>query len=414
VDARERLLRLGYLKQASSIAPTDPSARHEPRGATVERDQVRSRPDGVTVQSRVHPLDHIHAAITLSDALAHRGEQLAILSGDERFRRVDPARLAILDCETTGLSGGTGTLAFLLGVGTFAEGGFRIDQIVVDDPAEERAALQQFAAILKGKDAIVSFNGKTFDWPLLEMRFLYHRLDDWPRAPLHCDLLFPARRIFRRRLGGCALQRLESAVLGLADRDDDIPGWAIPGRYFQYLRSRDRSALEPILAHNAQDILTLTALLVRLGRAVGNPPAPDEHDPCDLVSVAGVLEDAGHTDRALFCLERARAHPGFDDDGLRARAALLYRRLDRRDRAVAIWESLAEAGALSLEPYVELAKRAEHRLRDYALASDLTQRALGVLPRIAAHLPAFERQRVREGLEHRLERVHRRIARRTL
>ena len=121
----------------------------------------------------------------------------------------------LLDTETTGLAGGTGTLVFLVGLGCFADGQFRVEQFFLRDPGEERAMLHRARRGARRFDAVVTFNGKCFDWPLIETRHAYHRVPLRPSAPLHLDLLFPARRLFRRRVGSCALGQLEAEALGI-------------------------------------------------------------------------------------------------------------------------------------------------------------------------------------------------------
>src|SRR5205823_649078 len=162
---------------------------------------------------------HVHAGTPVSDLLAAQPDALALLSGDPRLAYVDPERAVLVDVETTGLAGGTGTYVFLIGLGYFADGQFRVDQFFLRDPSEERAMLGALADTLARFEAIVTFNGKCFDWPLIETRHLYNRVPIQPKAPLHLDLLFPARRLFRRRIGPCNLTAIEVGALRVAERE---------------------------------------------------------------------------------------------------------------------------------------------------------------------------------------------------
>ena len=180
-----------------------------------------------------------------------------------------PERLVYLDTETTGLAGGTGTCAFLIGIGTLEGTQFVVRQFFLRDYPEEKAILHALAEILGGFDGLVTYNGKTFDIPLLETRYALARQKSPFGRMLHLDALHPARRLWRLRLESCKLQDLESAVLGI-EREGDIPGSEIPAIYFDYLREGDARGLQPVFHHNALDIMTLAAITVELARAIGD------------------------------------------------------------------------------------------------------------------------------------------------
>src|SRR5690606_37808519 len=170
--------------------------------------------------------------------------------------------------ETTGLSRGTGTYAFLVGVGRFVEGDFRLRQFFMRDYDDEYPMLEALRAELAEAEAIVTFNGRSFDWPLLETRSTMNRLR-LPRLP-HLDLLYPARRLWRPIIGGCRLSELEGAVLGL-ERHDDVPGYLIPQLYFDFLQTGDATPLTGVLVHNRLDILSMAALVGYVGQAISSP-----------------------------------------------------------------------------------------------------------------------------------------------
>ena len=178
-----------------------------------------------------------------------------------------PSALVYLDTETTGLAGGTGTCAFLIGIGAVEGSKFVIRQFFLRDYPEERAALAAVAEALEPYSGLVTFNGKTFDVPLLETRYSLARLKSpFPRL-LHLDLLHPARRLWKLRLESCKLTDLETTVLGIG-REGDVAGSEIPGIYFDYLRAGDARGLQPVFYHNALDIITLAALTVELARVI--------------------------------------------------------------------------------------------------------------------------------------------------
>ncbi len=172
------------------------------------------------------------------------------------------ARMLLLDTESTGLSRGTGTLAFLVGLAWYEGNGWHMEQLFLRSPGEERPLLLRLADRLSRADVLLTFNGRGFDWPLLRTRFLLHRIP-LPQPPLHVDLLGPARRLLGRALPNVRLQALERALLGF-ERTGDVPGHEVPARYRAWLRTHDGSVLEDVFLHNALDLKALGALYTRL------------------------------------------------------------------------------------------------------------------------------------------------------
>jgi len=354
------------------------------------------------------PLDHRHGCLALGDALDLKSPALRRLASS--LSATDLAGAAFIDVETTGLVGGTGTYVFLAGLGTFEEDSFRLRQFFLADLGGERAMLAALAEVLSGRRALVSFNGRQFDLPLLETRFVLSRLP--PAAPdvPHLDLLYPARRLYRGRLLSCRLASLEASLLGL-EREDDVPGWAIPALYFDYARRGEARPLGAVFRHNALDILSMVTLLAHLGRLAGGSPPPD---PDDCLALARWDESEGRVEDAarLYAVALAGGADGETGSIALRRLARLYRRLDRWEDAARLWREEAENGGppeRRLEALVELAKLEEHRRRNYAAAEALTRRALSLLEMAAlsgggraTHLPR------REALEHRLWRLRRR------
>lgn len=279
-------------------------------------------------------------------------------------------QMVFLDTETTGLSGGAGTVAFLIGVGRFADGGFELEQYLMQDYDREADMLERLCGRLGAARYLVTFNGKCFDAPLIASRSVVNRI----RQPLdrltHLDLLHPARRLYRRRLGSCSLGRLEAEALGVV-REGDIPGYAIPGIFFGCLRDGDFSRLEQVIAHNRQDILSLGLLLDALCRAWRDPGKLRE--PWDVYSCGRIFEER-RDERAAACYLRAA-------DALpEARAALAgwHRRRGEWDRAVPLWERMTGEDE-GVGAYVELAKYYEHRAGDCRKALEWSEKGLGRL-----------------------------------
>ena len=262
-----------------------------------------------------------------------------------------PERLVYLDTETTGLAGGTGTCAFLIGIGLLEGTQFVVRQFFLRDYPEEKAILRALAQILDAYDGLVTYNGKTFDVPLLETRYALARLESPFGRLLHLDALHPSRRLWRLRLESCRLTDLESAVLGI-EREGDVPGSEIPAIYFDYLRSGDARGLQPVFYHNALDIITLAAITVQLARAIGDAGSLDS--AVDLFSLSRMLEFTGSRERSVATCQRALM-AGLPVE-IEARAlhqlALQYKRQQQHELAVETWRELTRAASiLALEAF---------------------------------------------------------------
>jgi uncharacterized protein len=320
-------------------------------------------------------------------------------------------RIVFLDLETTGLSGGAGTVAFLVGCGFFDAGRFLVRQFVLPAFAAERALLAAVAMFAGEVCALVTFNGKTFDLPVMETRWLFHRMSPPFEGMRHLDMLHPARRLWRPpgvdasgdgRVG-CRLVELERSVLGF-HRVGDVPGWEIPGRYFHYLRTGGAAPLVPVLEHNRLDLLSLALLAARAVRLIESG-SETARDAAECLALGRLYERAGAVDRAAACFDRAAR-----DGEARVRAlalqrlALRYRRDRRHAESAASWQQAllldGEAGAIGQQALEALAIHHEHRARDLAAARDVARRALA---------GAADRRR-REALGYRLARLEKKMA----
>jgi uncharacterized protein YprB with RNaseH-like and TPR domain len=325
-----------------------------------------------------------------------------------------PERLIYLDTETTGLAGGTGTCAFLIGIGTLEGTQFVVRQFFLRDYPEEKAILRALAEILDSFEGLVTYNGKTFDVPLLETRYALARLKSPFGRLLHLDALHPARRLWRLRLESCKLTDLESAILGI-EREGDVAGSEIPAIYFDYLRAGDARGLQPVFHHNALDIMTLAAITVELARAMADASTLDS--PVDLFSLSRMFEFAGSWEQSVATCQQALA--GGLPEEIEARAlhqlALQYKRQHQHGLAVEKWLELTRrTSPLALEAFEELAIHYEHRERDPKAAMEFT---LAALERLNAEEPQGRTAGPALPLPHaqrftpRLERLQRKTAR---
>ncbi|MFP2929834.1 ribonuclease H-like domain-containing protein [Pyxidicoccus sp. 3LG] len=355
----------------------------------------------VHVSERVLSPDHHHGSAPLAAALDVEGPLVASLALHAELAGVDFQRMLFLDTETTGLAGGTGTVPFLVGLAWFEGRSLRVHQLFLRRLGEESPMLRVLAERMAQSSCLVTFNGKSFDWPLLRTRFVLNRVTTPAELP-HLDLLHCARRVFKHRGAGTRLVHMEEQVLGHR-RIGDVDGALIPELYFRFLRGGDGSALTPVLEHNVNDLLLLAALLgelVRRFRAGGaGASVPPDEDPRDLLGFAGVALRARD-------YERAQAFARAPRRGTRARWASRRSpwppdcharpgtRMPRRGTCTRRSPPREAPGATL---HLELAKLYEHRLKD--LPKALHHARLSA----AAELPADHQRRITR-LEERLAR----------
>ena len=297
----------------------------------------------------------------------------------------DPARTLFLDTETTGLSGGAGTVAFLVGLGRTEGREFVVRQYLMPTYASEFMLLEAVGRTAEGCDTVVTFNGKSFDVPLIASRCIMNRMDNPIGRMNHLDLIHPARRAWKLRLKDCSLSSLEEKILGLR-REHDLPGSEAPERYFSFLKTKDMRLLTDVIDHNRQDIVSLMSLLVRL-HAVYAAPA-EQMSMLDVFSVGRVLEKQGERQEAGKCYRLAARPLPMTDTARLAEArnashanrnlSLLLRREGDRSGAEKVWREMIRRGQMEIFPYVELSKTLEHRDKNYEEALFLTRRALAL------------------------------------
>lgn len=328
---------------------------------------------------RLYESHRRHGSFDLS-ALNELPEDLLDAMSEGSIARSPSSRWAFLDTETTGLAGGSGTYAFLIGVGRITPEGFRLRQFFMRDLGEEASVLHALANHLAEFDTLITYNGKAYDQPLLETRFRMVRARPPFSRMEHLDLLFGARRLWKLRFDSCRLVELENQILGM-EREGDLPGAMIPYVYFEYLRTKEAFRVAPILHHNALDILTLACLTAIVPWAFRSPEtAPLAHGP-EMVGLARWLRRGERFESALLLFRRA-IQKGLPD-ALMFRTvwdmALLEKKLGREPAAVTLFTELAECkNNHRLGAFEELAKYYEHRERNYAMALEFTLSAIAV------------------------------------
>ncbi len=358
---------------------------------------------GYVVESR-YEAGYEHGTVALHRALELDTALLAPQCRDPRLADCDPADFLYVDTETTGM-GGAGTLVFMAGVAYFVGSTLHLDQYFLPAPDYEGGLLGGLAERMGNASALVSYNGKSFDVPVLETRYVLSRMTPGWKALPHLDLLHPNRRLFKGMFDSHRLTRMEQELLQF-ERENDAPGHEAPERYFKFQRTGDPTHLLPVLRHNAWDILSLVALAAHLSHTCGVDGAP--------LQAARAAEYAGDHEAAARLFEVALESPtgrAQRVDTLERRARCLAR-LERWEDAAATWASLcAEPRARRLLPYVELAKIAEHRLRDVNRAMDACVEARELLRRGLIRPGPEPGALSVSALERRISRLEKRLSR---
>ncbi len=405
----DKLKALGVKLGTSELSP--PKVRHGTPIEKILEGQFQTTPRGEAfVVEQQHPMEYRHGIFPIR--LESPLEVVAAWAQDARLASFDPASFIFLDTETSGLSGGTGTYAFMVGAGRFetTEQGerFHLRQFFMRDPAEEPAMLEALAEFLAPARALVTYNGKAFDLPLLRTRYILHNIPLPFENYAHVDLLPLARRLWRDRLPSRTLKYIEENVMLAPRTSEEVPGYEIPWLYFDYLRSGDATPLRGVFYHNAMDILALAALLNHTAGLLSDPLNGQVEHGLDLVAIAKLYEDLSRWDQAARIYERGLEMELDQNDFAQAahRLSILHKRRGDLDQAVRWWEQAAAEG--HIYAHVELAKYYEHRQKDYAKALRWTRAALAHVNE--TDFPPYARQYWLEELEHRASRLERKYA----
>lgn len=374
IDRREALRRgSGGETAVESDLSRKTSPVEVPPGVGLElREYQLAGEPATTVHGEIHVVrrqyaqHHAQGTGSIASALRACSQALSCVALDRTIEGVDFRHALYFDTETTGLSGGTGTLPFLIGVAGFDDdGGFDVHQWVLRRPGEERPMLACLAERIARATCVVSYNGKSFDWPLIRTRFVMNRMEP-PRLPVHIDLLHCARRAYRARLPKVSLTTVEREVFGM-HRVDDVAGAEIPARYQEFLRTKRGGLLNPVIEHNAHDLVSLAVLLGDLSKRYRRDP-----------SVVNASDSLGLAKTALRAKDFESAHAlalaalsGKDELAIEAEkmVGLLHKKKKNALAAVEHFRRALELGGENqLDVHLSLAKLYEHEVKDYERA----------------------------------------------
>jgi len=351
---------------------------HENRDidALIPGEVVSNDEGSVYVIENIYPVSYLYGGFRLGEALGIDSGLLSLLGGED-CESINVSELLFIDAETTGLAGGAGTVAFLVGVGFFSGDYFKVRQYFMRDYDEEPAMLAELDKLFRQYKGFVSFNGKAFDINLLNDRFISNRMRPSFAQMPNIDLLFPSRKVWGLKLESCSLSSLEENILG-EPRYNDIPGALIPSVYFQYLEDRDAGEMVRVIEHNRLDIMSMVSLLIKLSFMLMSPGANTDGE-YEMFGVGKIFEAQGNVEGLKDCFE---ACAGSGSYLIKAQAVKrltrVYKREGSYEKALMHWKSLDEEGAgFEIFHQVEMAKYYEHKAKDIKTALIIVDKALG-------------------------------------
>lgn len=405
--------RLNRLKSPSSgmNPPTvqEPAEDHE--WAQLDARMQRNEWGQFVLRERRFAADYRHGMYALGDLIEHAAvldvlnRSAGSLSGHEE--------LLFLDTETTGLGIGTGNVAFMVGIGYYQGKEYVVEQLFIRNPAEELAMLAYLGEKLRSFSRVISYNGRTFDWPVLKNRFILNRILLEDRHLQQIDLLYTSRSIWKNTLPSCRLGMVEEARLGVS-REEDVPGSMAPALYFQYLAVDNPSVIEGVFQHNEQDILSLSVLANHVTRLVQGNIRLSELETAELYRVGVWLDRLELPELAEQAFRQLTERSSDEVKEFRMPMAAYFKKKGDYGQAVRIWEGSIEedrkAGRFIpfVEPFVELAIYYEHRVKNLKQALIYAEEALqAVRKRIALSRGDRKQRLLVENLQKRIERLNR-------
>jgi len=401
----DRLKSLG-VKVGVTEDPLPKPADRVPIETVIPGDYRQTRYGEAFVYEQRYPFKHLHGKIPLLPTTP-LPDLLSDWAKDKRISSLPIEKFVFFDTETSGLAGGTGTYAFMVGAGRFEEDEFILAQFFLRDPSEEPAMLEALTEFIAPCDVLVSYNGKSFDAPLLQTRYRLHEMPIPFESYAHLDLLHLARRLWRDRLSSRTLQSIEEHILSVGRTSEEVPGHEIPYLYFDYLRDQDATPMKGVFYHNEIDILSLAALLNHAGGMLSDPFGERVNHSLDVIAIAKLFEDLHHWDDAAHLYELGLEGELPEEDFTRAvkQLSILQRRRGDIEEAVKLWEQAAKDE--HIYAHVELAKHYEHRIKDLSFAKKYANGALALVN--TNESPLYARDHWLGELKHRLERLERKI-----
>lgn len=372
------------------------SPKLEPGWTMIGAELYESEWGAFILRRTKYPLSHAHGIYQLGDLDAHAAELSAFGGADVQDQvesAVSAKALLFLDTETTGLGIGAGNVPFMIGLGYYTDDSFVTEQLLIRNPQEELAMLDYLQRMLNRFTHLVTYNGRTFDWPLVQNRFVLNRRVISVSLQ-HIDLLHPSRSVWKHSLPTCRLSQVEEDRLGV-HRMDDVPGSLAPALYFQYLAEGNPSLLHGVFKHNELDVLSMASLVIHFAKLLSGQAAFSRLTLQEQYRAAMWLSKMGKQELARELLDEvwhALIYGSFAGESgslwqteLPLRLAAWYKQQTEYERAVQLWHGFIDMRDNRLpvvtEPFIELAIHYEHRERNLVKALNLAEAAYEQLNR---------------------------------
>jgi uncharacterized protein len=397
---RDKLELLGVQIGAKNIRPRPVSHKKIPVEELMDGYEHSSINGNTYIAMQTCPRDYRHGKINIFREW--NKEKISLWSGHREFSNLANEKIAFLDTETSGLSSGAGTVVFMVGVGYFTEGEFTVSQLFLRSPAQETAFLEAFLEVIDPFSAVVTYNGKSFDIPMLNSRLNFHKMPSPFKSIIHLDLLHLARKIWKYRLPQRRLADLEHEIMVFERTEKEVPGWMVPQIYYDYLLSRDARPLDGVFYHNFADITSLAALLTHMSVLLEIDQVSADIDVLELVAIARIYEELGLTKESERQFKKCLAQnmPAADYLNTLLFYANMLKRKGDLPSATELWDKAAEVG--SIDACVELAKYFEHKVKNQEAAEKWTRRGM-ILTN--THSRKEKRDMYSLQLNHRLDRI---------
>jgi hypothetical protein len=401
----DRLKSLGVQVGTSQVKKPGKSSDRVPIDKVIDGTEHTTPFGSAFLADERFPTDYQHGLIPFNQTVDF--SLLGEWAGYPTLNEKPADQFIFLDTETTGLAGGTGTFAFMIGLGWWQADGFRLQQFFLREPAEETAVLAALDEVLTPFQTVVTYNGKSFDIPLLNARHILSAFQSPFPGMKHVDLLALSRRIWRNRLPSRSLGSIEHDILAVSRSEEEIPGWMIPEMYFNYLKSGDSRPMAGVFYHNRIDILSLAALFLHQSNLLSSPMDWLSTEGLDLIAIAKLYDETGRRDQAVQLYEHSLSlglpRPFFIQTLYRY--ADLARKELSFNQAVNLWQKAADVQ--ELPACVELAKYYEHQAREYETALYWTQKAFEILDTQAQ--PLYLKKLMQSELQKRQARLQRKL-----
>lgn len=404
MDIKERLRLIDSLRHSNKVIDNEKPEQLK----TISEGQVNnnSPSEGYDCFDFSYEPGYRQGDIRINDYFSKNSSSVKLFLKEYPSSEISLKKTLFLDTETTGLSGGVGTCAFLVGVAYLNQDGhFTLRQFFMNDFDEEHAMLTDISNFAKQFDLLVTYNGKSYDIPLLNSRFIFNGIPTPFSEINHLDILHSVRRLWNHRLPDCSLLSAEKYIVRKT-REGDIPGFMIPYIFFEYLKSKDKEPLKPVFYHNREDILTMVAIINEMVDVVENPIAK-RLDSQGILRVGRFYENRGRYDLAIPIYNNFLEASNDDrfKKEIRIQLAFAYKKQNNWNLAQSTWLEIIENDTFHPLPFIELAKHLEHREKDHGAARKLVGKALKEMEIVYALGRNAHWQEYREDLIYRFNRL---------